>query len=202
MTGIGVAALLCLLGLGLHRASQKWIERTSRSRVVHSLEEIDDRARIVVLGCRPRRRDGRPSPLFVARVAAAAAAFHRNRSRRILCSGRLDRDGLHEADELARALLEADVEADSIDLDRDARRTIDSIAHLRDRHAHEPIVLVTQRFHLARAIFLAHRAGLRAQGLPAGDSSPGWRLRWREAFARDRAVLESLVLRRVRARWP
>jgi SanA protein len=188
LAGLGVGGLA--VGFGIERA----IEAAARSRVLPSLDALPEAPRIVVLGCRPLARDGSPNPLLIGRVAAAAAAYHHVPHGRLLCTGRLDSSGLHEADEMARALVAAGVPRAAIELDHDASRTIDSIRFLQSHHAGEPIVLVTQDFHLARALFLATRAGLDVTGLPAGGPQPARRVRWRERFARARAGFDSLAL--------
>ncbi|MCA9506252.1 MAG: YdcF family protein [Spirochaetaceae bacterium] len=168
------------------------------SRILHSLDGLPERARLVVLGCPPRGPSGRPNPHFVGRVAAAAAAYHRRPSVRLLCSGGGDREGANEAEALLEALVLARVPEDAIGLDRDATRTIDTIDYLATHHADEPLVLVTQPFHLTRALYLAEARGLGALGLPAGGPGPGPRLRLREGLARWRARID--VLRPPRAR--
>ncbi|MEZ4292861.1 MAG: ElyC/SanA/YdcF family protein [Myxococcota bacterium] len=84
------------------------------------------------------RPSGRPNPHFVGRVAAAAAAYHRRPSVRLLCSGGGDREGANEAEALLEALVLARVPEDAIGLDRDATRTIDTIDYLATHHADEP----------------------------------------------------------------
>jgi SanA protein len=188
-------ALIALLALALlaRWATGFWIERVSGPYVLSSLDEVPDAARIVVLGCPPGAPDGAANPLFVARIAATAAAYHRAHDARVLCSGCLDSEGLHESDELARRLEEAGVPHGAIDLDRDAHRTLETIRHLRRAYAEESIVLVSQPFHLPRVLFLARRAGLDARGLPAGGPAPTGRIQRREALARLRAALEGMA---------
>jgi vancomycin permeability regulator SanA len=65
-----------------------------------------------------------------------------------------------------------------------------------ERHANEPILLVTQPFHMSRALYLARSRGLDAWGLIAGGPAPGIRIRVREAMAEFRAVLDLRLSRR------
>jgi SanA protein len=190
-----IGALVASLTIALlaRWATDLWIERVSEPFVLGSLDEIPDSARIVVLGCPPGAPGGAPNPLFVARIAATAAAYHHTRDARVLCSGCLDSEGLHESDELARRLEQAGVPKGAIDLDRDARRTLETIRHLQREYAAESIVLVSQPFHLSRVLFLARRAGLDARGLPAGGPAPTGRIQRREALARLRAALEGMA---------
>jgi SanA protein len=67
-----------------------------------------------------------------------------------------------------------------------------------ERHAKDPILLVTQPFHISRALYLARSRGLDAWGLIASGPAPGTRIRMREAMAELRAVLDLRLSRRNR----
>ena len=119
----------------------------------------------------------------------------------ILCSGGDERG---EVTEMARQLLKANVPADCIDLDPTARRMIDSTCALAARSVSQPIVFVSQDFHLPRALFLARGYGLDAWGLPAKGKLRGLPPRLREALARLRAIVARVSRRRSRpwrGRW-
>ena len=213
-----LAALLLIAALFLLAAAFASIvlERISRRRRLVSLAEIAQRADptlIVVLGCPPWTRSGRPSRYLIGRASAAAAAFHHLREDRredrgkgpraelrevpILCSGRITArslgenggpDETDEAEALAVLLEAARVPRTSILFDRGATRTIDTIDHLAEHHRAARILIVTQAFHLPRALFLARARGLEAWGLAAPGPTPGWRGQLREGLGRMRAV--------------
>jgi len=185
--GAGAAIALWLLSICL----SKWLRRRGDSRLLRSLGDAPETARIVVLGCPPRLQSGNTNPYFIGRIASAAAAYHHANSRRILCSGRTNDDEINEATAMAEALESASVPRSAIDLDQHAGRTADSIDHVAKRHANETILLVTQPFHMSRALYLARSRGLDAWGLIASGPAPGRRIRIREAMAELRAVLDS-----------
>jgi SanA protein len=192
-----VAALsLALVVVVCGVASSVWMQRTSANRTLSSLDEIPTGARIVLLGCPARSRSGAPNRYFIARVAAAAAAYHHaapraNRAgsalRGLLCSG-WDEEG--EATELAEALIAAGVPSNEIALDGGSARTIDSIDYLAVHHPDDPIVFVSQAFHVPRVLYLARDRGLQAFGLCAEGRLRGLRPRLREVFARFRAIAD------------
>ena len=219
-----LAALLLLAALFLLAAACASIvlERISRRRRLVSLAEIAGRADptlIVVLGCPPRTRSGRPSRYLIGRASAAAAAFHSLREDRredlgegpranlrevpVLCSGRItapslgNNGGPDEAEALAVLLEAARVPRASILFDRSAARTIDTVDHLAEHHRAARILIVTQAFHLPRALFLARARGLAAWGLAAPGPTPGWRGQLREGLGRMRAVWD-VGIRRLR----
>jgi len=202
------AAALVAIGGALVAASGIMIsftlERRARRRSIRSLAELGRADLIVALGCPPKTRNGRPSPYLVGRARATAAAYHTLGNVPILCSGRVvPANSAHsgssdEAEALAELLIAAGVPRESMLLDRDAARTIDTIDHLARGYAGKRIVLVSQPFHLPRILFLARARGLDAWGLAAPGPTPGWRGRLREGLGRLRAVWDVAVARRGR----
>lgn len=188
---LGAVVALLLLSTCLSR----WLRHSSDSRIVRSLDDVPAGAQLVVLGCPPGQRSGRSNRYFIGRVASTAAAYHHSAGRQILCSGRIDRNGIDEAAALADALETAAIPRNAIELDQDSGRTIDSIDYVAKRHANRPILLVTQPFHMPRALYLARSRGLDAWGLIAGGPAPGPRIRMREAMAEFRAVLDAQLPR-------
>ncbi len=189
------AALLCALFLFAASCVSIVLERISRRRRLGSLAELAQRANptlIVALGCPPRTPSGRPNRHLIGRATAAAAAFHHLREVPVLCSGRApgpgESEGADEAEALATLLETARVPRTSILFDRRAARTIDTIEHLAEHHRDDRILIVTQAFHLPRALFLARMQGLEAFGLAAPGPTPGWRGELREGLARMRAI--------------
>ncbi len=170
----------------------KWLRHSSDSRLLRSLDDAPKTLRIVVLGCPPRHRSGKNNRYFAGRIASAAAAYHHTAGRRILCSGRSESDSTDEASALADALETASVPRAAIDLDRNSERTIDSIDYVAAHHGNEPILFVTQPFHMPRVLYLARSRGLDAWGLIASGPAPIPSLRMREAMAELRAVLDVL----------
>jgi SanA protein len=131
----------------------------------------------LVLGTSPRF-SGRPNLYYQTRLDAAEALYRSGRVQRLLLSG----DGQHKSydetlsmqqDLLARGLPQAALLRDPSGL-----RTLDSLENARDIFGVEHLIVVSQEFHARRALYLAQRLGLRAQGL---------------AGARSKAVLECLL---------
>ena len=189
MEPLVIGGLILLLLLASHLAARR-IDRIAGSRTLASLGEIPENTRIVVLGCTPRLRTGHPNRYFTERAAAAAAAYHHDPRTRILCTGRVGGDGIDEAEALAELLVSARVPRSAIDIDAGSERTIDSIDFVASHDANRPILLVTQAFHMPRALYLARRRGLDAWGLVARGPEPGIRGRARERLARIRALLD------------
>ena len=205
---VGLALLGLVLGsiaTVLWALVAAWMRSQSRRRIAVSLEDLPAGSRFVVLGCPTRTTSGEPNRYFFARIEAAAAAYHHRirphpvplgrapdepaaASRvEIVCSG-WDEHG--EATEMAEALIAARVARGAISVDGEAARTIDSVEHAAKAYPGQPVVFVSQRFHLPRVLFLARSFGLDAWGLPAEGTLHGLRPRLREGLAQSRAILD------------
>jgi len=169
---------------------------------VDALAAIDPPDLIVVLGCPPQTRSGRPSRFLMGRALAAAAAHHALGGKPILCSGRgrapdaAIHAGGDEVDALAALLVAARVPREALLFDREALRTIDSIDNLARTFVDRRLLLVSQAFHLPRVLYLARARGLDAFGLAANGPALGWRGHLREQFGRLRAIWDVGVARR------
>jgi len=97
---------------------------------------------------------------------------------------------------MRRYLLGSGVPESALILDLEGASTFDSCWRARSVFGVRQALLVTQRFHLPRALFIASRAGIDAQGVAAGGRSR-WTAPfvWRELLARPLAVLDVLIHR-------
>lgn len=145
---------------------------------------------------------GPGSQALIHRLEAGVELWESGRVRFLLISGGEDGTGYGETDFMERYLLEHGVPPQAILVDNLGLRTLDSVLRARDVFGLRRIVLVTQRYHLYRAVFLARAAGLEARGLVAdGAGDPEFADTFgRECLARVRAVLD--VLFRQPAQYP
>lgn len=190
---LGIPIVLIALLSATALASRRLLAARSRTRSVDAPTTLPSDARpdlIVVLGCPPQTRAGRPSRFLVGRASAAIDAYRALGAPRILCSGR---GGAADADEvhaLFRLLTAAGIPETAIVLDDAALRTLDTLDYLAARHPSEHVLLVSQAFHLPRVLFLARARRLDAWGLAAPGPIPGWRTRLREDLGLLRALFD------------
>ncbi len=186
-----VRRLAASLGLvaGLYAA---WVHleiyAATRDRIV-TVDDAPPRPVAVVFGAAVYP-GGRPSPVLEDRVRTAVALYHAGKVRKILMSG--DNRTVHYNEPaammaLARAL---GVPEDALAPDYAGRRTYDTCWRARHIFGLREVILVTQRFHLPRAIYLCRALGLDPIGVPADRRT--YRGAWwfggaREFIARLRA---------------
>ncbi len=160
-------------------------------------EAVPARPVAIVLGARVWR-DGTPSDVLEDRLAVALDLYRAGRVRRILVTGDNGSNRYDEVTVMQRWLLARGVDPKHVVRDHAGFRTLDSMERaarvFQVRHA----VVCTQRFHMARSLFLARHAGLDAVGAVADGRRYRGRARFaiREVGARAMAVVDAWVLRR------
>ena len=113
------------------------------------------------------RRDGSPSPVLRDRVATAAELFFAGKVEKILMSGDNRFIYYNEPGAMREYALELGVPAEAIVLDFAGRRTYDTCYRAKAIFQVEEAILVTQQFHLPRALYTCNKLGLPSVGVPA-----------------------------------
>jgi SanA protein len=187
-------ALLVLASVSIAAANAFVTSRTA-PRIVDTVSAAPSRTVAIVPGARVDR-DGTPSPILRDRLETARALFAAGRVGRILVSGDHSRADYDEVNAMHRWLVANGVPSDAIYLDHAGLRTLDTMERARRVFGVRDAIVCTQRFHLARSLFLAEAAGIDAVGVVSDRSVyPGRRVdAVRETFARSRAVLDRYVL--------
>jgi SanA protein len=116
----------------------------------------------LVLGTAPIGPEGGPNHYFVYRLDAAAELWKAGRVKYFIVSG-----SDIEPAAMRAGLVERGVPASVIYLDDKGDRTWDSVLRARGIFGQTRLVIVSQRFHLNRAVYIARREGIEAWGFVA-----------------------------------
>lgn len=137
---------------------------------------------------------GVPSPVLAARLDAALALFEAGRVESLLLSGDNRVRSHDETGAMRRYLLERGVPAEALWIDRLGLSTYDSISRAQALFGVQRAILVTQRFHLPRALYLAQGLGLETWGV-AADANPDRPspYAWRELLGRPVALAQVIL---------
>lgn len=147
----------------------------------------------LVLGTAPRLPRGvGPNPFFEGRMATAARLYHSGYVTQLVLSGDNRNAEYNEPVAMKEALAQRGVPESAIRLDPGGFRTMASVLRAREVFRLEKPILITDDFHLPRALFLATATKCDAIGF-ASASIPlrqSYRTRIREWFSRVLAVVE------------
>lgn len=113
------------------------------------------------------RRDGSPSPVLRDRVATAAELYFDSKVQKLLMSGDNSEVNYNEPAAMKAYAIDLGVPAEDIILDYAGRRTYDTCFRAREIFHLEDVILVTQKFHLPRAIYTCNSLGVPAVGVSA-----------------------------------
>ena len=133
---------------------------------------------------------GKPSPVLAQRLDAALALYHAGTVGTLLLSGD-NSDRFHdETRAMVRYVLERGVPPEAIREDAAGLSTYDSSVRAHTVFGVREALLVTQRFHLTRALYIANSVGLDAWGVAADEGRPPTRrYALRETLSRVLALL-------------
>lgn len=159
-------AVACLIAPGLPALARFWIRHTTHDSIGRNAAALPPRDVAIVPGCLPRP-DGTPSPMLADRLATGLDLYRRRLVDRILVSGNADHSRGDEAAAMHRWLLERAVPEHDLLVDGDSRRTRDTMQRAVQVYGLRSATVCTQLYHLPRALYLAHHAGLDALGLAA-----------------------------------
>jgi vancomycin permeability regulator SanA len=110
-------------------------------------------------------RDGSPTPVLRDRVAQAAELFFAGKVEKLLMSGDNSHLDYNEPHAMRDYALSLGVPEQSIVLDYAGRRTYDTCYRARDIFGIKQAILVTQSFHLPRALYICNQLGIQANGV-------------------------------------
>ncbi len=144
---------------------------------------------IIVLGCRVYE-DGRLSHMLEDRVTVGVSLYEKGVCGRILMSGDHEDDSYNEVDPMKNAAVAKGVPSENVLVDPLGLSTYDSLSRVAAQATGARVVIVTQEYHLYRALYIAEELGLEAYGVSA-DLRPyagQWKRDAREVLARCKDV--------------
>jgi len=193
--------LVCL-GVAALFACQISVKSAGRGRLSGSVESIPVREVGLVLGTGEVLPNGRVNRYFRYRIEAAAKLYHAGKIKRFILSGDHASESYNEPADMRRALIAAGVPESAITLDGKGFRTLDSMVRARDVFGVEQFTVISQRFHVQRALYMAKHLGIDAIGFAAEDVPFSFYVRARELFACVRAVIDAQRLPQQEAKAP
>ncbi|HRQ89137.1 MAG TPA: ElyC/SanA/YdcF family protein [Bacteroidia bacterium] len=185
-------ALSAATVVALVAACNLWIVLSTRDRVHDSAATVEAREYGVVLGTSKKSGPDTPNQHFENRMAAAAALYHEGKVRRLLVSGYRDSRYYDETRDMLAKLKELGVPADALLADDRGVRTLDSIVRAKTVFGVDRAVIVSDDFHVNRALFIADHEKLDAIALRSEsvDYDDSRKVRMREYLARVKAVID------------
>lgn len=124
---------------------------------------------IIVLGC-GIHSDGSPSPMLADRLTRAIELYNMEVAPKIIMSGDHGRTNYNEVNVMREYALERGVAKEDIFMDNAGFSTYESMYRAKEIFCAENAIIVTQEYHLYRAVYIANELGINAIGINADYS--------------------------------
>ena len=185
---MALVGMLVLVGLSFH------IQHKTKEFIYEDAGKIPEAYTVIVLGASVKR-DGELSVVLRDRVESALFLYENNKVKRFLLSGDNGSQYYNEPSAMKKYLLERGVPEEDIFMDFAGFDTYDSVFRANYIFEVDRAIVVSQRFHLPRAIYLARSMGLDFYGY-IGDRrkyEADVKNNFRELIANVKALGELLV---------
>lgn len=191
---LALAALAGTAALALLVGGSMWLVGTRADGHLYRVADVPAAPVVVVFGAKVRA-DGTPSPYLAGRLALALRLYRAGKVRAILVTGDHGRWTYDEPDAMRTWLMARDVPDSKVVADYAGFDTYQSCARARRIFGVRKAILVSQDFHIARAVALCRSVGIDATGV--GDSQPHntryWRIFTRDKLADVKAVYDMTI---------
>ena len=176
------------------------IKDSSKGKIYADIKNIPAKRVGVLLGTAKYIKKGKINYFYKYRIDATTKLFKAGKIKAILVSGDNASRYYNEPARMRRDLIKQGIPKDKIYLDFAGFRTLDSIQRAREIFGLKSYIIISQKFHLERAIFIANKSGVDAIGFAAKDfpsTKAALRMRLREYLARTKAFLDIYILHTV-----
>ena len=144
-------------------------------------------------------RDGSPTAVLQDRVKTGVELYNSGTINKLLMSGDNRFNDYNEPAAMRDYALSLGIPADDIVLDYAGRRTYDTCYRAKYIFGLDDALLITQKFHLPRAIYTCNKLGVQSFGVIANQrayrKSAYYYWQFRELFATSTAFLDVWILK-------
>lgn len=194
---MALAALIVgIFTFGLVILSYFIIQNQSQPVIFQTIEKIPANKVALVLGTSPWNGKGKQNLYFKYRIDAAERLWKSAKVNYLVLSGDNRKQEYNEPVEMKKALLRRGLPDSVLYLDYAGFRTFDSVIRMKAIFGQTNFTIISQQFHVERAVFIAQKNKLNVVGLATADVPINYSLRtkMREYGARFKTMLDIYLL--------
>jgi SanA protein len=173
-----------------------YISKQAEADMYNDISKVPAKKAVLVLGTAKYMIGGGKNYFYTYRIHAAVELFKAGKVKAIVVSGDHSTKYYNETGRMQKDLIKAGIPSQYITLDPLGVRTLDSLVRAEAIFDLKDYIIVSQRFHLERALFIAKSKGQKVIGFTAKDI-PGtvaaYRMKAREYLARAKAFLDVYI---------
>jgi SanA protein len=190
-----IGGFLLLLGFIL---SCNWIIISSTKNSIYTeISETPSGIKVgLLLGTSRYTTRGNTNLYFKYRINAAVDLYNSGKIKHIIVSGDNRVENYNEPKQMQSALIERGIPAHAITLDYAGFRTLDSVVRCKKVFGQNQFIIISQNFHVERALFIARKYEAEVIGFVAKDPPEKYSLKtkFREVFAKTLAVIDLYII--------
>ncbi len=160
LAGFVLVSVVSVLGVNAY------VKGTTDNRIL-TLEQavaIEDVDCILVLGCKVKD-NGEPSDMLRDRLDRSLELYELNAAPKLLMSGDHGSEDYDEVGTMKQYAVDAGVPSENVFMDHAGFSTYESMYRAIEIFEADKIIIVTQEYHLYRALYIADRLGIEAYGV-------------------------------------
>lgn len=183
-----IIAILVIFGL------EAYVQKETSNLIYSEITKIPSAKTGIILGASVHS-DGKLSPILTDRVETAYQLYKLNKIENFLVSGDHKSDDYDEVNTIKNYLLKKGVPAGDIILDHSGFDTYDSMFRAKSVFGVEDAIVITQKFHLPRSLYIAKNLNANYKGLEAVPLAytSSETIKRREQLANFKAVWELII---------
>ena len=138
---------------------------------------------------------GEPSPMLRDRLSKSVELYKEGKTNTLFMSGDNERDFYDETTAMRKYATDNGVPEDDVMYDDYGLSTYDSMYRAKNVYGIDKMIIVTQKYHMYRAVYIARRLGIDAVGVPAESIKYSGReaREVREILARCKDFVKSMI---------
>ena len=162
LLGLALVGGIAVLGIN------GYVKKSTADQIItpEKAAELTDIDCLLVLGCYVHD-SGRPSDMLADRLRRGIELYQSGVAPKLLMSGDHGQKDYNEVKAMKLEAMEEGVPSEDIFMDHAGFSTYESIFRARDVFAADKIIIVTQEYHLYRALHIANALGVEAYGVAA-----------------------------------
>lgn len=165
---IAIFLCLCILGISTPVVINVVVTASTADQIISPEEaaKLQDVDCILVLGCYVHE-DGNPSDMLHDRLRRGVELYDLGAAPKLLMSGDHGRTDYDEVAAMKQFAINAGIPSENVFMDHAGFSTYESLYRAKEIFQAKKILIITQEYHLYRALFIANRLGLEAYGVSA-----------------------------------
>ena len=184
-----VSGILTVLGIDI------WVKANAEGKVFTEVSQIQKKRVGLLLGTSKFLKNGQENLYYLYRIRAAVHLYQNGKISYVLISGDNSQKGYNEPQMMKEDLIAKGIPENRIYLDYAGFRTLDSVVRAYKIFGQKEFIVISQKFHNERAIFLAESYDIEVIGFNAKDVrfSSGFKTVFREKLARVKMMLDLIA---------